>query len=405
MRFALTVEGSRGDVHPMLDLGDRLVARGHEVVVCAPPDAREAVEAGGMELRPVGFDVHDGLAANANALLAGGLRGMRVGYAWFRATACDQLARLPELTRDVDRIIGAAIQLGAASAAELNGIPYRYVIFCPALLPSDEHPPITIATQTLPRWLNALAWQSFLIGNELVLRRLLNRKRAALGLRALDDVNRYVLGERPIVAVDRELARVPEDCPVDTEQIDCLHAMTGPPLPPKLEAFLAQGPPPVYIGFGSMPDTSPANSTRILLEAIRITGCRALISEGWAGLGAGPLPEAVMRIGVVTHAHLFPRVAAVVHHGGAGTTTTATRCGTPQLVVPHTADQFYWARRVETLGLGPPPLPRKRLGARDLAEALTATLNNEWLHSRAAEIRDRSRAHREAAPDPVDHFL
>jgi UDP:flavonoid glycosyltransferase YjiC (YdhE family) len=288
MRFALTVEGSRGDVHPMLDLGDRLVARGHEVVVCAPPDAREAVEARGMELRPVGFDVHDGLAANANALLAGGLRGMRVGYAWFRATACDQLARLPELTRDVDRIIGAAIQLGAASAAELNGIPYRYVIFCPALLPSDEHPPITIATQTLPRWLNALAWQSFLIGNELVLRRLLNRKRAALGLRALDDVNRYVLGERPIVAVDRELARVPEDCPVDTEQIDCLHAMTGPPLPPKLEAFLAQGPPPVYIGFGSMPDTSPANSTRILLEAIRITGCRALISEGWAGLGAGP---------------------------------------------------------------------------------------------------------------------
>jgi vancomycin aglycone glucosyltransferase len=358
-----------------------------------------------MEFRPVGLDVHDGLAANANALLAGGIRGMRVGYAWFRETACDQLAKLPELTRDVDRIIGAAIQLGAPSAAERNGIPYRYVVYCPALLPSNEYPPVTIATQTLPRWLNALAWQGFLHGNELIMRRLLNRQRALLGLPAISDVNRYVLGERPIVAVDREVARVPEDCPVETVQIDCLHALSGPPLPPKLEAFLAQGAPPVYFGFGSMPDTSPEHSTRILLDTIRSAGCRALISEGWSGLGVGALPDGVMRIGAVTHAHLFPRVAAVVHHGGAGTTTTAVRCGTPQLVVPHTADQFYWARRVEMLGLGPPPLPRKRLRARDLAEALTATLDNEWLRARAAEIRDRSHTRRAAAPDPVDHFL
>ena len=107
----------------------------------------------------------------------------------------------------------------------------------------------------------------------------------------------------------------------------------------------------------------------------------------------------------MTHAHLCPRVAAAVHHGGAGTTTTALRCGVPQLVVPHAADQFYWGQRVEALGLGPPALPRKRLTAQALAEALAATLDNEWLRSRAAEVRDEGRARRASAPDPVDRFL
>jgi vancomycin aglycone glucosyltransferase len=405
MRIALTVEGSHGDVQPMLALGDRFTARGHEVVVCAPPDVRPEVEARRVEFRPVGLDVREGLIRNANALLAGGVTGMRAAYAWFRSTAREQLEKLPELTRDVDRIIGASIQIGAPSAAELHGIPYRYVVFCPVMLPSAEHPPAAISTQTLPHWLNALAWKLFLRCNHLALSGVLDEHRVRLGLAPVDDVTAHILGERPIVAVDRELASVPEDCPVDVEQIDCLHAMVGEPLPPKLEAFLAQGPPPVYIGFGSMPDPSPARSTRLLLEAIAAVGCRALISEGWAGLAKGPLPEGVLRVGSVTHAHLFPRVAAVVHHGGAGTTTTAARCGVPQVVVPHAADQFYWGRRVEALGLGPPPLPRKHLTAHALAETLEATLDDEWLRSRAAEVRDRGHSRRAEASDPVDRFL
>jgi vancomycin aglycone glucosyltransferase len=145
MRIALAVEGSRGDVHPLLGLGDRFRARGHEVVVCAPPDMRAEVEARGMEFRGVGLDVREGLRHNANALLAGGPIALRAAYAWFRSTTREQLARLPELTRDVDRIVGASIQMGGPSAAELHGIPYRYVIFSPVLLPSAEHPPLAIA--------------------------------------------------------------------------------------------------------------------------------------------------------------------------------------------------------------------------------------------------------------------
>jgi vancomycin aglycone glucosyltransferase len=169
-------------------------------------------------------------------------------------------------------------------------------------------------------------------------------------------------------------------------QIPCLHPRGGPPLPEKLERYLAAGPAPVFLGFGSMADPDPAATTRRLLEAIEALGCRALISHGWAGLGEVPLPEHVMALGDVSHARLFPRVAAVVHHGGAGTTHSAARAGVPQVVIPHMLDQFYFARRVHELGVGPPAIPRKRLTVARLVETLRATLDNEQLAHRAAQL-------------------
>ena len=123
-------------------------------------------------------------------------------------------------------------------------------------------------------------------------------------------------------------------------------------LPPKLEHFLSQGPPPVYLGFGSMTDPHPADTTRCLLEAVRLAGCRAVVSRGWAALGEGPLPEGVMVVDGVDHAALFPRLAAVVHHGGAGTTTAAARAGAPQVIIPQHYDQPYFAQRIDELGIG-----------------------------------------------------
>ena len=117
-----------------------------------------------------------------------------------------------------------------------------------------------------------------------------------------------------------------------------------------------------------------------------------LISQGWAGLGDGPLPEGVFVTGPVSHAQLFPRLAAIVHHGGAGTTTTAARAGVPQIVVPHVLDQFYWARRVALLGLGPPAIPRKQLSGQRLLQALGMTLENETMSERAREIGARLRS-------------
>jgi len=133
-------------------------------------------------------------------------------------------------------------------------------------------------------------------------------------------------------------------------------------------------------------------------------GCRALVSEGWAGLGRVPLPEGVLAIGSVSHARLFPRVAAVVHHGGAGTTTTAARARVPQIVVPHVLDQVYWGRRVEALGLGPPAIRRTRLTAERLAEAIREAILNEVIQERARELGSAILARVAADGDPARHF-
>jgi vancomycin aglycone glucosyltransferase len=149
-----------------------------------------------------------------------------------------------------------------------------------------------------------------------------------------------------------------------------------------------------------MPDPDPAATTGRLLAAIDALGCRALISRGWADLGAVALPEHVMAIGAVSHPRLFPRVAAVVHHGGAGTTHTAARAGVPQVVIPHLLDQYYFARRVHELGVGPPAIARKRLSVSGLVETLRATLDNEPLADRAAELGRRL-----AALEPFETHL
>jgi len=152
-----------------------------------------------------------------------------------------------------------------------------------------------------------------------------------------------------------------------------------------------------------MTDPDPAATTRILLDAVSKAGCRALISEGWAGLGGGLLPEGVMRVGGVSHPALFQRSASVVHHGGAGTTTTAARAGVPQIVVPHLLDQHYWAQRVQLLGIGPPPVRRRTLTADSLADTITATLDNELVAERARLLGRRLR--KSTGADPTIPFL
>ena len=122
------------------------------------------------------------------------------------------------------------------------------------------------------------------------------------------------------------------------------------PLPAELEAFLDAGPPPVYVGFGSM--RAPADIARVAIEAVRGQGRRVLLARGWADLALIDDQDDCFAVGEVNQQALFGRVAAVVHHGGAGTTTTATRAGVPQVVVPQWADQPYFASRVADLGIG-----------------------------------------------------
>jgi sterol 3beta-glucosyltransferase len=161
---------------------------------------------------------------------------------------------------------------------------------------------------------------------------------------------------------------------------------------PDLEAFLADGAPPVYIGFGSMADREPEQAARIVIEALQRSGQRGILASGWAGLKAENLPASVLRIDETPHDWLFPHVAAVVHHGGVGTVAAALRAGVPQIVVPFSADQPLWAELVYRRGVGPQPIARRRLTAARLADAIGAVHADTQIHASTARLASALRA-------------
>jgi len=161
--------------------------------------------------------------------------------------------------------------------------------------------------------------------------------------------------------------------------------------PPELAAFLAAGPAPVYVGFGSMNDRDPKGATELVCEALSRAGCRGVLVTGWGGLSADDLPGHVLALEAVPHDWLFPRMAAVVHHCGAGTTSAALRAGVPGIGVPHFADQFFWARHLHALGVGPRAVPRKQLTADCLARAIKTATSDAGMRERAAALGERIR--------------
>ncbi|KAG5962056.1 hypothetical protein E4U56_003552 [Claviceps arundinis] len=161
---------------------------------------------------------------------------------------------------------------------------------------------------------------------------------------------------------------------------------------PDLAEFLEAGPPPVYIGFGSIVVDDPNSMTQMIFEAIRLAGIRALVSKGWGGLGAedGGNPENIFMLGNVPHDWLFERVSAVVHHGGAGTTATGIKAGKPTLIVPFFGDQPFWGAMIAKANAGPEPILYKDLTAEKLAEAIKICLEPNTL-ARAAELGTKIR--------------
>lgn len=157
---------------------------------------------------------------------------------------------------------------------------------------------------------------------------------------------------------------------------------------PALTEFIKSAPKPIYIGFGSMGNPAKNEITgKIILKALAKTGQRAILSTGWSGLGTDqPLPKNVFLIKNTPHRWLFPQMAAIVHHGGAGTTGAALSAGVPSLIIPHFGDQYYWGRRVAELGVGPEPIERKKLSAERLVAALSTALHDSGMREQAASL-------------------
>lgn len=162
--------------------------------------------------------------------------------------------------------------------------------------------------------------------------------------------------------------------------------------PDKLWSFIEAGSPPVFFGFGSMPVRNPARTMTIILEALKQCGLRGILHTGWAGIGNGDLPDYVFKIDYAPYGWLFPKMAAVVHHGGSGTTAFGLRAGVPSLIVPFLFDQFFWGKRILTLGVGPKPISHRKLSVAGLVEALTVATTDTSMCQRAVALGEKIRA-------------
>lgn len=162
--------------------------------------------------------------------------------------------------------------------------------------------------------------------------------------------------------------------------------------PSDVSDFLNAGPPPVYIGFGSMVVDCLEAVIEIVLQALERSKQRGLLLTGWGELQQSDLPEYVFKLETAPHDWLFPRMAAVVHHGGAGTTAAGLRAGIPNIIVPFFLDQSFWGHRVQALGVGPAPIPRKQLFAERLTTAIQIAVNDTAMRRRAAELGKHIRA-------------
>jgi len=367
MNFLLATFGTAGDVQPMLALGRVLVARGHRVRLCAPPSFRAQAETRGLVFFPFAGDIDRFMAHNAE-LMGHPLRGAPRALRMLSEIYADHFDVVDAASEDVNAIVASGLCLSGPSVAARRGIPCWQVAHMPTVLPSSDHPVYNSPWQNLPRWLNRLLWTVHFVGQNALTRKQTNAYRTAHGLRPVKNVWK-ALYENAVIAIDPELAAVPADVSSPYVQVGYWQDDEILPLPAEVERFLEAGEKPVYAGFGSMSDPDPARTLAVIGEATARAGKRVVVGRGWAG-AAWTSDARVLVVDRIDHRALFPRLAAVLHHGGAGTTYTAARAGVPQLVVPHMVDQYFWGARVARLGLGPAPIDKGRLSVERLAGAI-----------------------------------
>ena len=394
MQVLLSSIGSRGDVQPIVALGLELQRLGHRARLCVAPNFKEWIESYGLECTPIGPDLQK--------MTGGTVPGKPVlpfSKEQLRQLA-NQMVRgqfqvITEAARDCDLIVAAgALQIATRSIAAAQNIPYVFVAYCPAVLPSSKYPPPKMGGHysfTLPESENLQLWKEDEESFD-KFGAVLNEERAKIGQDPVTSVQRHMFTDHPWLAADPVLAPAFPLTGMEVVQTGAWMISEETPLPDDLENFLADGEPPIYLGFGSM--RASDQTGHVLIEAARALGLRSILSQRWAGLtpsDMGPADDC-LSIGDVNHAKLFPRVAAIVHHGGAGTTATAARAGTAQVIIPHNYDQFYWAHRVHQLGAGVSGPLRDDLTVDNLVQALREALRPE-VRMRAHEVATRLELH------------
>ncbi len=394
MKILIITIGTRGDVQPYLALAKGLQAAGHELWLATDAIFEAFVIHSGVGFKAIKADPRRAMQEDVRQVGANPVKFVRWLNRQFRPLAHDFFRDVKAAAEGMDAILFAALAFPAYHVAEGLGIPALATYLQPATPtryfagPTGEPPNWMPFKKLANKWVTELSIFSVFAMTKGVIDEC---RQGMLGLPKLPW--RYYL-RLNTAAVPIVYGYSQHVVPKPPDWGDWLHvvgywfmdAEEDWRPPGDLDAFLRAGPPPLYIGFGSMVDKEAQAVTEIVLDALAQTGRRAILLGGWSELGGGQLPANALRIDRAPHDWLFPRMAAVVHHGGAGTTAAALRAGVPSVVVPFFADQPFWAGRVQALGVGPAPIPRQQLTARRLAEAIEMAATDDEMRRRAAEL-------------------
>lgn len=400
MKITIFAAGSRGDIQPCVVLGRGLRQAGYQVCLAAPADFADFVQKHGVGFCPLRGDVQQVMASDTGRkfMETGGanpIKSIRAMRAMIGPIVMRMVEDAYTACRGADGIVclGVFSPFGQAISESLR-IPMMNIEPTP-LLPTRAFPapswPIQRNLGGLHNYVSGLAmlqavwlWYAPFVAEF----------RGQLGLPASASILRALRAAPMLSAYSPTIIPHPADWPdrVRVTGYLFLDAETGWQPPAGLQAFLDSGDPPVYIGFGSMGGRKPEQLAGLVLDALAGSGQRGLLLTGWGGLRPEAVPDNVYVLDAAPHSWLFPRMAAVVHHGGAGTTAEALRAGVPTVILPFAFDQSFWGARVKALGLGPSPIPQKQLTAGRLARAINAAVTDRDMGQRARACGEAIRA-------------
>jgi sterol 3beta-glucosyltransferase len=374
--------GSTGDVEPFAALAVRLAGRGHRVTFAADAGFEPLAPSDGVEFAPIRADFQsllptpEGKQPSLRGDVFPVIRGM-LEDSWAVTKA-----RPPEL------IVAHQKTQGAPHIAERLGIPHVQALTVPMLTPTREFPLPAMVRHDLGGLLNRASYRLVALLTRPYSRLIRSWREDHLGLAARGNPPAPA---RTLYCYSPSLVPTPPDWPPHAVATGYWLREGGgeEPVDPRLESFVTGNAPPVYVGFGSSVGPDPVRLGAAVSGALREVGARAVIATGWGGLGDVHEDGDTMVIERAPHRWLFPRVAAVVHHGGAGTTAAGLLAGRPTVVSPFQGDQHFWGAAVHRAGAGPEPLPAKKLTAQKLAAAIRAATQNRGIQRGAIDLSER----------------
>ncbi len=376
MKIACVILGTRGDVQPMIALATGLIKKGHEVIICAPSENEQLARKYNCQFVTFGPEIKKAIKENPEKQTGG--VAVKISPRQGKKIIEDQIKLLPEKIKGADLVLGAGIVVGVHTAADILKVPYRLVVFYPIILGTTKDDPFK----------NRMMFGFGRMIMNLMMKGFINKQRANYGLPPIKDIWAHWMGENVIVACDKELNTARDGLAFAFTQTGFMLLPSKNGLPAEVDTFINSGRPPVYIGFGSNPIVNAEKYCQIFEQVSKASNQRLIISKGWAEFPETNAPD-ILYVDEMPFELLFPRMAAVIYHGGTGTMAAITRAGIPQAAFPFMGDQFENRNQIVKLGLGPKTCDFKKMTAESISSAISECVTDDKYKKNALEISQR----------------